>query len=121
MTYKQAAGLQLNHEQPGEALIDVPDEKGRVTTRPFKECRVEQMRQALKLKRKPTSSKLLPPEAEARAEQYRQAVAVQFPKGKGTRVKVLARNDKGSAVLDFTGVPMEKVDQLLQALKAMQG
>ena len=47
------------------------------------------------------------------AEQYQEAVAGHFPKGKGTRVKVRVRNEKGKAVLDFTGIPVEQVDQLI--------
>ena len=35
---------------------------------------------------------------------------------KGTRVKVLVRNQKGKAVLDFKGIPVEQVGQLIEAL-----
>ena len=76
------------------------------------------MRRALQRKRKPASTKPLPPEAEARAEQYSEAVAQRFPKGKGTRVKVAVRNEKGKAVLDFKGIPVEQVLQLAEALTA---
>ena len=34
----------------------------------------------------------------------------------GTRVKVLVRNQKGKAVLDFKGIPVEQVGQLVEAL-----
>lgn len=70
------------------------------------------MRKALQ--RKPASSKPLPPEAEILAEQYRKAVADRFPKG--VLVEVLVRNEKGKAVLDFKGIPVEQVDQLVEAL-----
>jgi hypothetical protein len=116
LSYKEAADLELNPEEPGSTPIEVPDKKGQVATKPFSECSVEEMRQALRRKRKPASSKPLPPEAEARAEQYAAAVAVHFPKGKGTRVKVLVRNEKGKAVLDFKGIPLDQVRQLLEAL-----
>jgi hypothetical protein len=43
-------------------------------------------------------------------------VASHFPKGKGTRVKVLVRNEKGKAVLDFKGIPLEQLGQLMEAL-----
>ncbi|MFL5349313.1 MAG: hypothetical protein ACJ8AT_31315 [Hyalangium sp.] len=117
LTYQEATALEVNHEEPGDTLIEVPDDKGQVSTLPFKACTAEQMRRALQLKRKPASSKPLPPEAEALAEQYRQAVTVRFPQGKGTLVKVRVRNQKGKAVLDFTGIPLEQVGQLLEALK----
>ena len=118
LTYAEACGLELNHEEPGATPIEVPDDKGHVTVQPFSQCSVDQMRRALQRKRRPTSSKPLPPEVEARAEQYSEAVALRFPKGKGTRVKVRVRNEKGKAVLDFKGIPIEQVLQLAEALTA---
>jgi hypothetical protein len=35
---------------------------------------------------------------------------------RGTRVKVLLCNEKGKAVLDFKGIPVEQVSQLAAAL-----
>jgi len=114
LTYKEATDIEVNHEDPGGTLIEVPDDKGQVTARPFGECSVEMMRRALQHKRKPASSKPVPPEAETLAEQYREAAAGRFPKG--TRVKVLVRNEKGKAVLDFKGIPYEQVSQLIAVL-----
>jgi len=120
LTYQEAADIQVNHEEPGDTLIEVPDEKGNVSTLPFKACTVDQMRKALQRKRKPASSKPLPPEIEARAEQFCEAVMDCFPKGKGTRVKVGVRNEKGTAVLDFRGIPVDQLHLLLEALKSQQ-
>jgi len=114
LTYKDAVDLEVNHEEPGSTLIDVPDDKGQVAAKPFGDCTVEQMRRALQHKRKPGSTKPLPQEAEVLAEQYREAVTGRFPKG--VRVKVLVRNEKGKAVLDFKGIPVEQVSQLAAAL-----
>ncbi len=114
LTYKEAADIEVNHEEPGGALIEVPDDKGHVATKPFGDCSVEQMRRALQRKRKPASTKPLPPEVETLADQYREAVTSRLPRG--TRVKVLLRNEKGKAVLDFKGIPVEQVSQLAQAL-----
>jgi len=114
LTYKEAADIEVNHEDPGGTLIEVPDDKGHVTSKPFGECSAEQMRRALQRLRKPASSKPLTPEAEALAEQYSEAVTGRFPKG--ARVKVLVRNQKGKAVLDFKGIPLEQVGQLVEAL-----
>ena len=47
LTYKEAADIEVNHEEPGDTPIEVPDEKGHVSTLPFKDCTVDQMRQAL--------------------------------------------------------------------------
>ncbi|WP_224367465.1 hypothetical protein [Hyalangium versicolor] len=116
LTYKEATDIDVNHEEPGDTLIEVPDDKGQLTPLPFKACSVDQMRNALQRKRKPASTKPLPPEAETLAEQYRDAVSTRFPKGKGALVNVSVRNQKGKAVLDFKGVPLEQVDQLIEAL-----
>ena len=94
--------------------------RGRCPPCPSRACSVEQMRRALQRKRKPSSSKPLPPEAEALAEQYREAVTRPLPQGKGTRVKVAVRNQKGKAVLDFKGIPVEQVHLLTQALTNTQ-
>ena len=114
LSYKEAADLDINLAEPGPTLIEVPDDKGQVTAKPFGQCSVEDMRRALRRKRKPALSKPLPPEAEARAEQYHQAVTGRFPKG--TRAEVALRNYKGKAVLDFKGIPWEQVEQLIEVL-----
>jgi hypothetical protein len=114
--YKEAADLDIHRQEPGPTPIEVPDEKGHVTVKPFGQCSTDEMRRALRRKRKPASSKPLPPEAEARAERYSEAVARRFPKGQGTRVQVRVRNEKGKAVLDFKGVPLEQVGHLIEAL-----
>jgi len=116
LSYKEAADLEVNAEEPGPTPIEVPDEKGHVSTKPFSACSVEEMRRALQRKRKPSSTKPLPPETEVLAEQYSEAVALRFPKGKGALVKVALRNQKGKAVLDFKGIPVEQVLLLAEAL-----
>ncbi|WP_044199040.1 hypothetical protein, partial [Hyalangium minutum] len=118
LTYAEAAGLELNHEDPGPTPIEVPDENGNVTEQPFGACSVDQMRRALQRKRRPTSSKPLPPEKVALAEQYSEAVAQRFPKGKGTLVKLALRNQKGRAVVDIKGIPLEQLLLLAEALTA---
>jgi hypothetical protein len=114
LTYKEAADLKVNHEDPGNTPIEVPDDKGVVSTLPFGSCSVDQMRRALQRKRKPASSKPVPAEAEALADQYREAVQNRFTRG--TRIKVLVRNEKGEAVLDFKGIPVAQVNQRVAAL-----
>jgi hypothetical protein len=114
LTYKEVADVEVNHEEPGPTLIEVPDDQGKLHALPFSQCSVDQMRRALQRKRKPTSSKPLPPEAEALADQYREAVKSRFTKG--VRIRVQVRNEKGKAVLDFKGIPLEQVNQLVAAL-----
>jgi hypothetical protein len=116
LNYKEAVDLKVNPEEPGPTPIEVPDEKGVVSTLPFSQCSVEQLRRAIQRKRKPSSTKPLPPEKVELAEQYSEAVALRFPKGKGAVVKVAVRNQKGQAVLDFKGIPVEQVLRLAEAL-----
>ena len=52
----------------------------------------------------------------ALAKQYSEAVALRFPKGKGTLVKVALRNHKGKPVVDIKGIPLEQMSQLAEAL-----
>ncbi|SEM15119.1 hypothetical protein SAMN05444354_112101 [Stigmatella aurantiaca] len=58
------------------------DNKGHVTAKPFAQCSVEELRRALQRKRTLASSKPLPPEVEARAEQYSEAVRLAFPRAR---------------------------------------
>jgi hypothetical protein len=116
LVYKEAADLEINAEEPGPTPIEVPDEKGQLATKPFSACTVEEMRRAIQRKRKPSSSKPLPPEKVVLAEQYSHAVALRFPQGKGAIVKVALRNQKGKAVLDFKGIPLEEVLLLADAI-----
>jgi hypothetical protein len=112
--YKEAAGVKVNHEEPGPTLIEVPGKNGEVTNKPFSACSVDEMRRALKLKRKPTSSKPVPAEDVAQAEQYREALKGQFPQGSNVQVQV--RNEKGNSVLDFKSIPVAEVGTLILAL-----
>ncbi len=114
LIYKAAAELKLNHEEPGGTLIEVPAENGEVTARPFDNCSVEDLRKAIRHKRKPSSSKPVPAEYRALADQYQEAVTNRFPKG--VVIKVEVRNQKGDSVLDIKGIPVEQVDLLIEAL-----
>ncbi|HYH94365.1 hypothetical protein [Hyalangium sp.] len=56
----------------------------------------------------------MPAEAVELADQYREAVKGRFTQA--VLVKVSVRNQKGKAVLDFKGVPVEQVSQLGEVL-----
>jgi hypothetical protein len=114
LTYKEVADLEVNHEAPGDTVIEVPGENGAVTPKPFGDCSVNEMRLAIQRKRKPASSKPLSEADLELADQYRRAVTGRFPKGVPVRVQV--RNNKGKAVLDFKGIPLEQVAKLSEAL-----
>lgn len=114
LTYKEAAAVKVNHDEPGGTLIEVPGKDGQVTARPFSACSVDDLRKALQLKRKPASSKPVPAEDVELASLCRAALEGQFPTG--SHVKVVVRNEKGSSVLDFTGVPTSHLGTLILAL-----
>jgi hypothetical protein len=114
LRYEKAADMEADREEPGNTVIEVPGANGQVQAKPFSQCSVEEMRQALQLKRKPGSSKPLPPGAVERGEQYDAAVKALFPKV--TSVEVQVRNIKGKAVVDFKGIPLEQVNRLIEVL-----
>jgi hypothetical protein len=113
-TYQEVANLKLNYEEPGPTLIEVPGKNGEVTKKPFSACSVEEMRQALKLKRKPASSKPVPAEDVALVDKYRAALTGQFSQGSDVQLEV--RNRKGNSVLDIKSIPLTEVGALLLAL-----
>jgi hypothetical protein len=114
LTYKTAANLKLNHEEPGGTLIEVPAQHGEVTAKPFNDCSVEDMRRAIRHKRKPSASTPVLVEHVALADQYQEAVTNRFPHGVVILVEV--RNQKGDSVLDIKGIPVEQVSLLVGAL-----
>ncbi len=116
LRYEKATELEADREEPGNTVIDVPGANGQVQAKPFSQCSVEELRGALQLKRNPGSSKPVPPEAEVLGGQYREAVTSRFPKG--TLIQVQVRNQKGKAVVDFKGIPLEQVAKLAEALTA---
>ena len=116
LTYEEAAELEANHEEPGPTVIEVPGDNGQVLSKPFSQCSVEDMRKAIQRRRKPASSKPLPPGAVERGEQDDAALKARFPTGAPIQVQV--RNIKGKAVVDFKGIPLEQVSKLIEALTA---
>jgi hypothetical protein len=116
LTYEEAADMEANHEEPGATVIEVPGPNGQVTNKAFSQCGVEELRKAIQRKRKPASSKPLPPGALERGEQYHAALKARFPTG--STVEVQVRNLKGKALVDFKGIPLEQVHKLIEALSA---
>ena len=56
----------------------------------------------------------MPPEAEALADRYQEAVSSLF--SLGTKVTVVVRNEQGKAVLDFKGIPVGQESKLVALL-----
>jgi hypothetical protein len=116
LTYKEVADMQVDHDKPGGTVIEVPGKNGQVTPKPFAACSVDEMRKAIQRKRKPTSSKPLPAEDVALADQLGNAVTSRFAQGDAVRVQL--RNQKGTSVVDFKGIPLAQVAKLAEALLA---
>ncbi len=114
LTYKDAAKIELNHDELGGTLIMVPDKNGEVKPKPFADCSVEDMRQALQHLRQGDSSTPIPDKERALVDQYREAVIGRFPQG--TPVRVQLRSHKGQTVVDFKSIPVLQVEKLTEAL-----
>ena len=115
LTYKKAAKITLNHDEPGGTFIEVPGKKGVVTPRLFSECTVDELRKAIQNKRQPTSATTpLLPEDVALADRYIGAVTALFKKGDPIRVQV--RSHEGTAVLNIDYIPLAHVRKVAEAL-----
>jgi hypothetical protein len=119
LTYKEAAGIVVDHDEPGPTLIEVPGDNGAMTSKAFKDCSVSEMRKAIQRRRKPTSSKPLPQEDVEFADQLRALVVGRF--AKGDPVKVQMRNHGGNAIFDFMGIPKAKLQALLLTRTSADG
>ncbi|MFL5346581.1 MAG: hypothetical protein ACJ8AT_17515 [Hyalangium sp.] len=116
LSYKKAAKLELNYNEPGSTSILVPDANGEVEAKPFADCTVEDLRKAVAHLRSPTPSQPIPEEHRALYDGYLQAVMSHFPKG--SPVRVMLRTLEGNTLIDFKGVPILEVIKLAQALVA---
>ena len=116
ITYSEAAGCELDANDPSTMLVEVPEDSGAVDTKFFGECTVADLRKALQRLRKPTSSKPLPGDTQARAEQCRNACTAYFPANAGIRVEV--NNRKGKAFISLKGIPLEQMEQLAALLSS---
>jgi hypothetical protein len=114
LTYKEVADITLNDAEPGSTPIEVPDKDGVVALKPFKDCTVEELRKAIVRKRKPSSSKPLPPEVLSQVEEYRNAVISRFPDD--VPVDVKARKHNSEVLITFKDIPMSLLDGLAEIL-----
>lgn len=114
LVYKEAADLKLNSEDPGSMPVEVPAADGTVTAKPFSECSVEELRKAINRKRKPVSSKPIPPHLQAQLEAFREAAIARFPED--APVQVTARNHQGQVLISFRDIPMTDLDGLAEIL-----
>lgn len=112
-TYVTAADIQPTSGDPGATLIDVPQEDGRVVQKPFADCTMEDLKLAVKSKRKPSRA-TMPATDVARVDYMRESFSRHFMKG--ARVQFKTNVKGGKTFLTIQGVPLEEVERLMEAL-----
>jgi hypothetical protein len=112
-TYAKVADVQLASGDVGTMLIDVPQEDGGVEQKPFAECNLEELKQALKHKRKPSKATMSPPDA-ARVDFMRESFSRHF--AQGARVQLKTSVQGGKTLLTIQGVPLDDMEKLAEAL-----
>ncbi|MFL5349035.1 MAG: hypothetical protein ACJ8AT_29910 [Hyalangium sp.] len=118
-SYKDAAKIEVNLEEPGGTFILVPDKQGEVQPKLFADCSVADMRQALQHLREATPATPFPPEDRALVDAYRAAVTQRFPRGSPVRVQL--RKYKGESMMEFRLIPVAQANLLLEAMMDMVG
>jgi hypothetical protein len=111
--YAKEADFQLSAGGLDSMLIDVPQESGSVAQKPFAECSLEELRQAVKHKRKPSRA-TMPATDAARIQFMRDSFSRHF--AKGARVELKTSVQRGKTLLTIQGVPLEEMERLMEAL-----
>ncbi len=114
LTYEEAAGIQVDHDAPGDTLIQVPGDNGAVAHKPFGECSVDNMRRALQRLRKASFGKSLPTANPSQVERNERIVKARSPRGEG--VQGQASNHHAEVVIHFKNIPLSQVEKLSEAL-----
>jgi hypothetical protein len=112
LSYEKAAGLQANGDEPGPTPVQVPQEDDTVAQKPFSECTVEELKQALKRLRTPRTP--LPASATARVQLYRGALDRHF--SADNHIRVSARLERGEVLLSLKDIPEAQLPTLIEAL-----
>lgn len=111
--YTKAANIKPTAGEPGLTPVEVPGEGEAVTQKPFAECGLEELRQAVKHKRKPSQADIPSTDA-ARLQFMRESFSRHF--AKGARVELKTSVQRGKTLLTIQGVPLEDVERLMEAL-----
>jgi hypothetical protein len=111
-TYAKAADVALPSGDPGSLPIDVPQDEGPVEPKPFTECSVQELLQAVKHKRKPKPP--MPAPDTARVDFMRESFSRHF--AQGARVQLKTSVQGGKTLLTIQGVPLDDVERLTEAL-----
>jgi tRNA(Ile)-lysidine synthase TilS/MesJ len=112
-TYAKVADLQIASGDVGGMPIDVPQGSGAVVSKPFAECSLEDLSQAVKHKRNPSKATMSPPDA-ARVDFMRESFSRHF--AQGARVQLKTSVQGGKTLLTIQGVPLDDMEKLAEAL-----
>jgi hypothetical protein len=113
LSYKKAARITVDVNNPGPTLIDVPQEEGEPVRKPFSECNVEEVKLAAQYKRALPAPTLPTPDME-RVQRYNDTLARFFPDNKLVRVSARVHGDK--LLLSLKDIPEGELEQLAEAL-----
>jgi hypothetical protein len=116
LRYEQTANIEADANDPGPTPISVPDDDtGAVSTKPFSECTVEDLKRATQTRRAP-NAKPLPAEDSNRLKTLRTSLPKHFSERARGRIQVSAQVKRGQTLVSFTDVPMSELTALIEAL-----
>lgn len=112
LTYENLSGVKLPEGDPGSVPIEVPGEDGVVQRKPFADCSQDELRLALKHKRKPIEP--VPAVDAARVQFLSESVARYF--SENSRVRVNSRVHRGKTLVTMQDVPLSELERFAEAL-----
>ncbi len=112
ISYAEAIGTELG--DPGPMLIDVPQDDGRVATKSFAECSVDEVERATRAKNTPPEVRVPVPD-QARLLFFEDSILRNF-EGVAS-VRLTSHHEEGKTIINLQSVPMAEVPRLIQALQ----
>jgi hypothetical protein len=112
LSYAEAASVIIG--DPGPMAIDVPRDDGRVVTKPFSECSVDEVERATRAKRSPPPERVPVPD-QARLLFFEDSIFRNF---EGVApVRFTAHTEEGKTYVNLQNVPMVEMPRLMKALQ----
>ncbi|MCP3144375.1 hypothetical protein [Pyxidicoccus xibeiensis] len=108
LAYAKLAGLTVAQDEPGALPIAVPQKDGTLLSKPFADCSVEELQNAMKHKRSPPVP--LPEQDVARVQRYRDNLQRHFADRLSIRVD--ARNHLGELLITLRDIPEKDMRRL---------
>ncbi|QRN95954.1 hypothetical protein JRI60_44125 [Archangium violaceum] len=112
-SYAKAAELDFAPSELDDMPIDIPEEGGAVSQKPFTECSLDELKNAVKNKRKPLKPSMPQPDV-ARVDFVRESFSRHF--AQGARVQLKTSVQGGKTLVTIQGVPLDDLERLAEAL-----